>query len=73
MRKEEGQMRSKIIVIGMICFLFILGMTSAIAVEPVKVGVISVLSGPLAVVGKGEARCDQNVDRRIRTPAGRKG
>ncbi len=47
-------MRGKIIVTGMICFMFILSVPYAVAKEPVKVGVISVLSGPLAVVGKGE-------------------
>ena len=35
--------------------MVILGVSYAMAKEPVKVGVISVLSGPLAVVGKGEA------------------
>ena len=48
-------MKTKILAISTLCLMVILGVSYAMAKEPVKVGVISVLSGPLAVVGKGEA------------------
>jgi len=44
----------KKVAIFIVAFVFLCGV-SAIAKEPVRVGVITVLSGPLAVIGKGEA------------------
>lgn len=49
-------MKTKIFLIFIIHFLIFFGIISyPYAKEPVKVGIISVLSGPLAIIGKGEA------------------
>src|SRR4030067_2997253 len=48
-------MKTRVLVISALCFMVIWVTPYAIAKEPVKVGVISVLSGPLASVGKGQA------------------
>lgn len=52
------------------CFFLFIG--SATASEPVKVGVISVLSGPLAVIGNGEARSAEMAVNDYGTVLGRK-
>lgn len=51
-------MRSKTLmmgIMGLMYLVFILGTTSALAKEPVKVAVITALSGPMAVLGKIES------------------
>ncbi|OGQ12794.1 MAG: hypothetical protein A2026_13285 [Deltaproteobacteria bacterium RBG_19FT_COMBO_46_12] len=48
-------MKTKILAISTLCLMVIWGASYAMAKEPVKVGVITVLSGPLAIIGKGEA------------------
>ncbi len=51
-------MRSKTLmmgIMGLMYLVFILGPTSALAKEPVKVAVITALSGPMAVLGKIES------------------
>ncbi len=47
-------MRKRMVVIGFVGFMFLFGTISAFAAEPVKVGVLSVLSGPMAVLGASD-------------------
>ena len=47
-------MRSKLLLISLMCFTYILCVTLSFAKEPVKIGVIACLSGPFAATGKIE-------------------